>query len=246
MRRNFLIWRFAAASEKSSVIEMLPPGPEIPPASTVLQRWIARLRLSLRRQSRKLYRHLRHPRQRAKGRLREWLGSRIHNRDLWHLRRHPVANGMAGGLFIAMLPIPLQSLFAAAVGIARGWNLPATVVATWVSNPFTYVPMFMGAKGSVIFIYNLFGAEPSVKHLKFSAVKELELADLWSLASHSGFELLLGYSIVGLLCAIVGYITVHSLWWLVRHHEEPPSPHARHSGGGPGSRPRNRPYPANL
>ena len=109
---------------------MLPPGPEIPPAPSAVQRWIARLRLSLRRQNRKLYRTLRHPRQRAKGRLREWLGSRIHNRDLWHLRRGPVANGLAGGLFIAMLPIPLQSLFGAAVGIWRGWNLPATVIAT--------------------------------------------------------------------------------------------------------------------
>ncbi|MES2706719.1 MAG: DUF2062 domain-containing protein [Verrucomicrobiota bacterium] len=217
---------------------MLPPGPEIPPVLTAVQRWVARLRLGLRRQSRKLYRTLRHPRQRAKGRLREWLGSRIHNRDLWHLRRGPVANGVAGGLFIAMLPVPLQSLFAAAVGIARGWNLPAAVIATWLSNPFTYVPMFLAARKSVMVIYHIFGAEPALRNLKPSAVKDLDMAGLWSLASHAGPELVLGYSVVGLGCAIAGYIAVHSLWWLVRHHEEPPSTKTRHGRG-------KHPHPAN-
>lgn len=227
---------------------MLPPGPEIPSHQTAPQRWIARLRLSLRRQSRKLYRSLRHPRQRAKGRIREWLGARIHNRDLWHLRRHPVANGLAGGLFIAMLPIPLQSLFAAAVGIARGWNLPAAVVATWVSNPFTYLPMFLGAKYSVLWIYGLFGAEPAIRNLKFSVIKDADFSDLLSLASHAGPELLLGYTLVGLGSALVGYILVHSLWWLIRHHEEPaanankPSGSSRKSNARPH---RTKPHPAN-
>lgn len=186
--------------------------------------WLERLRRNLRRQSRKVYRGIRHPRQRRKGRIREWLGARIHNRDLWRFSRRPVANGLAGGLFFSMLPLPAQSVFAAAAGIARGWNLPAAIVATWLSNPFTYVPMFLGAKASVMGIYHLFGAEPAIRHLTPSHVKDLDWNEFWKLASHVGPELLLGYLTVGLASALIGYAIVHSLWWLVQHHEEPERP----------------------
>ena len=37
-------------------------------------------------------------------------------------------------------------------------------------------------------------------------------------------ELLLGYLLVGLACAVTGYVLVHSFWWLVRHHEDPERP----------------------
>ncbi len=182
------------------------------------------LRRGLRRQSRKLYRSIRHPRERRKGALRDWLGARIHNRDLWRFRRRPVANGLGWGLFFSMLPLPMQSLFAAAMAIARGWNVPAAVVATWVSNPFTYVPMFLAAKASVTGVYHLFGAEPAIRDLKPSHVKDLDWDGFWKLASHAGPELLLGYVIVGAACAIAGYAIVHSFWWVVRHHEEPDRP----------------------
>jgi uncharacterized protein len=199
------------------------PGSDLPPAPESVG-WLERLRRSLRRQSRKVYRTIRHPRQRRKGRIREWLGSRIHNRDLWRFRRHPVANGLAGGLFFSMLPLPAQGLFAAAAGIARGWNLPAAIIATWVSNPFTYVPMFMAAKASVVGIFGLFGAEPAIRNLKPSHVKDLDWNGFWKLASHAGPELLLGYTVVGIVCAVIGYLLVHGFWWLVRHHEEPDAP----------------------
>ena len=202
---------------------MLPAPPDLsqPPDPVG---WLERFRRSLRHQSRKLYRNLRHPRERRKGRIREWLGSRIHNRDLWRFRRHPVANGLAGGLFFSMMPLPMQSLFAAATGIARGWNVPAAIAATWVSNPFTYVPMFLAAKGSVSAIYHLFGVEPEIRHLTPAAVKDLDWQGFWNLASHAGPELLLGYLLVGLACAVTGYVLVHSFWWLVRHYEDPDRP----------------------
>lgn len=186
--------------------------------------WLERLRRGLRRQSRKLYRSIRHPRERRKGAIRDWLGARIHNRDLWRFSRHPVANGLAGGLFFSMLPLPMQSLCAAAVGIARGWNVPAAIVATWISNPATYVPMFMAAKTSVTVLYGWFGAEPAIRHLRPSHVKDLDWDGFWQLATHAGPELLLGYVIVGLGSALAGYLLVHLFWGLVRHHEKPVRP----------------------
>ena len=190
--------------------------------------WVGRMRLALRRQSRKLYRSIRHPKQRRKGRVRDWLGARIHNRNLWRFRRHSVAGGIAGGLFVGMLPIPGQSAVAGILGIARGWNLPAAVAATWVSFPLTYWPMFLGAKYSVMWIYGLFGAEPAIRSLKLtpSALKEMDWATLKYLVAHAGPELLLGYLILAIVSAAVGWVLVHSLWWLVKHHEEPHN-HAR-------------------
>ncbi len=212
---------------------MPPDAPPVPLAGS-----LNRLRRALRRQSRQLYRSLRHPRQRRKGALREWLGARIHNRDLWRFRRHPVANGLAGGLFFSMLPLPMQGLFAAAVGIGRGWNLPAAIVATWISNPLTYVPMFLAAKGSVTGLYRLFGAEPAIRHLTPAQVKNLNWPRFWDLAANAGPELLLGYTLVGLACAALGFAAVHGLWWLVRAHEDPdhrpaPSPSPALTGPPP-------------
>jgi len=201
-------------------LSMLPPSPVVPTQRSN-PGWLAKWRIGLRRQSLKLYRTIRHPRQRRKGGIREWLGARIHNRDLWRFRRRPIANGLAGGLFFSMLPIPMQGLFAAAAGIARGWNLPSAIVATWVSNPLTYVPMFIAAKGSVMGLYGLFGAEPAIRQLTADQLKDLDWAGFLKLASHAGPELLLGYVLVGLACAVAGYGLVHGFWWLVSSHEEP-------------------------
>jgi uncharacterized protein len=199
-----------------------PPGSDFTPVPST--GWLGMLRLSLRRQSRKLYRLIRHPRQRRKGRIREWLGARIHNRDLWRFKRGPVANGLAGGLFFSMLPLPMQSIFAAAVGIGRGWHLPSAIVATWISNPFTYVPMFMAAKGSVMGLYHLCGAEAGIRNLTPSHMKDLDWNGFWKLVVQAGPELLLGYVLVGLGCAVIGYALVHGFWWLVRGHEDPDLP----------------------
>jgi hypothetical protein len=178
------------------------------------------LRRNLRRKTRQLYKSLRHPRERRKSALREWLGARINNRDLWQFRRHPVANGFAGGLFFSMLPLPMQSIFAVAAGIGRGWNLPFAIAATWISNPFTYVPMFLAARGSVVGLYSLFGAEPAIRQLTPEAVKNLDWKGFLNLAGHAGPELLLGYVLTGLGCALTGFVLVHSLWWLVRSYED--------------------------
>lgn len=201
-------------------LSMHPPCSSAPPRKTT-QGWLAKWRLGLRRQSLKMYRNIRHPRQRRKGRIREWFGARIHNRDLWRFRRRPIANGLAGGLFFSMLPLPMQGLFAAAAGIARGWNIPSAVIATWVSNPFTIIPMFIAARGSVIGVYGLVGAEPAIRHVTPEQIKDLDWNGFLKLASHAGPELLLGYVLIGLACAVAGYVLVHGFWWLVKSHEEP-------------------------
>lgn len=48
-----------------------------------------------------------------------------------------MARGFAVGGFLSMLPIPFQSLPAAAVAIAARVNVPAALLGCWVTNPVT-------------------------------------------------------------------------------------------------------------
>jgi hypothetical protein len=73
---------------------------------------VGRVHLWLRRASRNFYRQIRHPRSRRRGGWRKWFADRIHNRALWRPERNAVAAGVGGGLFLAMVPVPLQSLLA--------------------------------------------------------------------------------------------------------------------------------------
>ncbi len=180
---------------------------------------IGRIRLASRRQNRALYRTIRHPRNRKRGGIRAWLADKVGNRGLWHADRKAVAAGLSGGLFFAMLPIPLQSFVAAGVGIARGWNLPATIAATWLSNPVTYVPMLLAAKVTVTGFFQLFGAECAAGRMDLntleatlSACKDLRLRDAWAISGPAMLEIGLGMVLFGLLLAATGWLLVQLVW----------------------------------
>lgn len=151
--------------------------------------------------------------------MRAWMRQHIRNRGLWHPRRESVAAGLAGGLFLAMLPIPLQSFVAAGVGISRGWNLPAAISATWLSNPFTYAPMIIGAKWTISGAYGLFGADCAASHLSVQRAGEImkeagafHFSLAWQMAGPAIVQIAAGMVLMGLLFATISYVMVHALW----------------------------------
>jgi uncharacterized protein (DUF2062 family) len=71
-----------------------------------------------------------------------FLGTLLHDPNLWHLNRHSVARAMAVGLFAAFIPIPLQMLVAAILAITVRGNMPIAISLVWLTNPIT-MPVFI-------------------------------------------------------------------------------------------------------
>ncbi len=64
-----------------------------------------------------------------------FLGTLLHDPNLWHLNRHSVARAMAVGLFAAFLPIPMQMLVAAVLAIIVRGNMPIAVSLVVADQP---------------------------------------------------------------------------------------------------------------
>ena len=110
------------------------------------------------------------------------------------------ARGLAAGIFCGCFPIfGLQTLVGVAMAsVVRGNHLLAAA-GTWISNPFTYVPLywFNYRIGSL-----LLGS--GRQWPGFDALQRDDVSQMgWSVIS----RLMLGSSITGAVCAALG-------WWL--------------------------------
>jgi uncharacterized protein (DUF2062 family) len=136
--------------------------------------------------------------------LRYALGDLIHNPNLWHLNRRSVSGGIAVGLFVAWIPLPIQMLTAALLTLALRANLPLGVLLTWVSNPITMPPMYWTAYRlgtRLLGEDSAQGFEPSLKW--FLA----EFYRIWE-------PLMLGSLLLGLASAGLAYGLTRLLWRL--------------------------------
>ena len=139
-----------------------------------------------------------------------FLGTLLHDPNLWHLNRHSVARAMAAGLFAAFIPAPMQMLIAASLAIPIRANLPISVGLVWLTNPLTMPPIFyctykMGSW--------LLGVPPMElpDELTWEWISG-ELAILWQ-------PFLLGSVIVGVISAALGYGLTMLYWhWWVAHN----------------------------
>lgn len=90
---------------------------------------------------RRAYRALRHKRLRD----RHWwqdATQALFERRLWMPCRDTVATGLAIGMFFAVMPLPLQMLFAGIVAMRFRSNVPLAMAACWLSNPLTNLFIF--------------------------------------------------------------------------------------------------------
>ncbi len=74
-----------------------------------------------------------------------WMGPLLQRRWLWHFSRRRVALGAGIGVFFGFL-VPVAQIFGAALlALALRANLPVATVATFISNPLTFVPITVAA-----------------------------------------------------------------------------------------------------
>ena len=115
------------------------------------------------------------------------------------------AKGVAVGVFCGCFPFfglqTLLGLFLARV--ARG-NLFLAAIGTWISNPFTYVPLYF-------FNYKV-GSFLLKKSTDNVFDKKMMVEELWEQGSVFSLRLILGSAIVGLLLASVSGIIVFMLY----------------------------------
>ena len=135
-----------------------------------------------------------------------WLGSHLHNSDLWHLTRKSASKAFLVGIFCAFLPIPGQMVVAAVLAILIGSNLPISVGLVWLTNPITMPPIFYATYKLGAWIL---GTPPVEMHWELAAIQS-EIATIW-------WPLLFGSVLCGVVFASVSYVVINRVWvWHVR------------------------------
>ncbi len=178
------------------------------------------MKLWLKRKILRIYRLLRHPRYRRQSRLHDWVARHVFDRELWDADEKRVAAGTACGLFICMLPIPLQMFVSVAIASVRRWNIPTAALYCWVTSPptfiITYVPaFFLGLKLTGVDI----GLEEdySFRYTEF-------MEHFWENSAETIWALFVGCVVMGAALATLGYVAVRVRYAFRKH---PPPRKAR-------------------
>ncbi len=137
------------------------------------------------------------------GGIRRWVRNTFAQPMVWHLNRRSVAGGVAVGLFVSWIPIPLQMLLAAVLAAVLRVHVPVSVVMVWFTNPLTFAPLLYAAwrSGSMILGKPVF-ADP----LNFSTQ---------SLLTHAGAAwptLLTGMLFCASVSAVLGFTATLLIW----------------------------------
>jgi uncharacterized protein (DUF2062 family) len=154
-----------------------------------------------------LRRFLPHPDSLRQHRSLRVFGRWLQQPDLWHLNRRSASTGLAIGLFMAFIPMPLQMIPATAVALLVRANIPLAVAGVWVTNPFTMTPLYFLCYRLGAWVLGV-PALPVAFDPSWSWLRET-LVLIWQ-------PFLLGCVLMGLIWGTTGYVGIRALWrWQV-------------------------------
>jgi uncharacterized protein (DUF2062 family) len=172
---------------------------------------------------RRAYRALRHPRLRHRG----WWQALTHalfERHLWMPCRDTVATGLTIGMFFAVMPLPMQMIFAGFAAMRFKANVPVAMAACWLSNPLTNIPLFLFQLWLGNRIAGLAGLElPEVQWFKDFLIWlgeshwfKVPIPDFILNANSANF--ILGILASGVMAAALTFPLVHLFSAIMPHH----------------------------
>ncbi|EAR23542.1 DUF2062 domain-containing protein [Nitrococcus mobilis] len=154
-----------------------------------------------------------------------WLGRLLENPYLLHFNRRSVAGGVACGLFVAFIPLPVQMPLAAVLAVLLRANLLLAVALVWITNPLTMPAIFYFTYVVGTWIIG----SPVAAHAGF----EPSLHWFWEQFERIWKPLMVGSLSIGFVFALAGYGAVHLLWRLhiirqlrVRRNRRATRPHS--------------------
>ena len=146
-----------------------------------------------------------------------WLGHYLQPRPwLWVAHRRKVAMGVAVGLAVGVIPLPIQMLVAALAAVLCRCNVAAAVAATWLTNPFTLVPIWGLALwlGSLVVDTGGVGSAPAMLALDWGAPSTWWPAS-WAWLSNMGPAWLVGMPMAAVVLGTAAYTAVFYAWTAV-------------------------------
>jgi uncharacterized protein len=123
---------------------------------------------------------------------------------------------VAAGLFVAFIPLPIQTICALAVAILLRGNVMIAAACTWISNPITFIPIN-------VMLFRV-GQTLTGATEQYQGIKDLEfIGDNWldyfqqfmAWCGQLGKSILIGIPVVSISVAILGFLTVYLFWGLI-------------------------------
>lgn len=132
----------------------------------------------------------------------------LHDPNIWHIHRRSSAGGAAIGVFCAFIPIPIQTLSAAALAILFRMNLPIAILFSLLANPITvpFIFFYSYKLGSILFgleenqITNIIPENTTIIEW-FNTI----FLNIWE-------PLLIGCLILGLISSSITYFLIRLIW----------------------------------
>ena len=132
----------------------------------------------------------------------------LHDPNIWHIHRRSSAGGAAIGVFCAFIPIPIQTLSAAALAILFRMNLPIAILFSFLANPITvpFIFFYSYKLGSILFgleenqITNIIPENTTIIEW-FNTI----FLNIWE-------PLLIGCFILGLISSSITYFLIRLIW----------------------------------
>ena len=147
-----------------------------------------------------------------------WVSPRAIFRQILQLEdtNHSIAMGAAVGMFVGLTPtVGVQMIIVMIIAMLTGWffrfNRVAALIATYISNPVTMLPIYWGCyKVGTLFL------PATVDQQQFAEILHYESFSQWcqtmlNLLIEVGWPLILGSLIIAPIGAVITYPCVHYL-----------------------------------